>query len=415
MNGSAACSECRRGKYSTGTAETSEATCITCPAHTYSGEGSSMLVNCTCNKGYTGADGGAECSACRAGTFKDVNGSTACVPCARGKYLESQGNKEESDCVRCLPGKFSTVVGAFRAVQCQNCAAGKYVELEGSDVETDCVQCTAGKFSTVVGAAKSAECQHCEAGKFSAALGAVEVSTCKFCDSGKYSNERGSSSCVTCPSGKKTNTPGAVAQSACAVCRNISTDSGAPTCKLEVLSPELAAALATAGTTIITTGVSAGVILSLASESAAVSASTMSLITQVQFLALSLKVGGSQGSPALATISDGLAWSRYRLPVKILPSNSSFITGMRRRETNECNWDAGLEAVETLVGCLIILSLVALARGMVAWVIVHILKREELLSLKFPAWEVRPHHGLCSVCLSVCLSVYMCTYRGRDG
>ena len=31
-----------------------------------------MLVDCTCNKGYTGADGTA-CTACEAGSFKEVN------------------------------------------------------------------------------------------------------------------------------------------------------------------------------------------------------------------------------------------------------------------------------------------------------------------------------------------------------
>ena len=69
VNGSAPCSLCSQGKYSTAIAEISESTCIDCPAHTYSGIGSKQQTNCTCNKGYTGPDGAA-CAACIAGTYR---------------------------------------------------------------------------------------------------------------------------------------------------------------------------------------------------------------------------------------------------------------------------------------------------------------------------------------------------------
>ena len=88
VNGSAACTLCSRGKYSTATAGISEATCSACPAHTYSGAGSSVLTNCTCNKGYTGPDG-VECEACVAGTYKDGERHSTVRLMLAGEVLDS--------------------------------------------------------------------------------------------------------------------------------------------------------------------------------------------------------------------------------------------------------------------------------------------------------------------------------------
>ena len=90
VNGSAPCSLCAQGKYSTAVAAINEATCSKCPTHTYSHGGSSMLTNCTCNKGYTGPDGAA-CAACIVGTYKDLNGSGPCSLCTEGKYSAQTG------------------------------------------------------------------------------------------------------------------------------------------------------------------------------------------------------------------------------------------------------------------------------------------------------------------------------------
>jgi hypothetical protein len=57
VNGTASCRLCSAGKYSTETGQVSEVMCRSCPSHTYSGEGSNMLTNCTCNVGYTGPNG----------------------------------------------------------------------------------------------------------------------------------------------------------------------------------------------------------------------------------------------------------------------------------------------------------------------------------------------------------------------
>ena len=97
VNGSAPCSLCSHGNYWTLSGGISESTCSECPSYTYSPVGSSMLTNCTCNKGYTGPDG-IQCAACIAGTYKDVNGSAPCSPCSEGKYSTETGEMLESTC-----------------------------------------------------------------------------------------------------------------------------------------------------------------------------------------------------------------------------------------------------------------------------------------------------------------------------
>jgi len=68
VNGSSSCILCASGKYSSETGEIAESTCTDCPAATYSGDGSELPTDCTCNRGYTGADGG-PCTECVAGSF----------------------------------------------------------------------------------------------------------------------------------------------------------------------------------------------------------------------------------------------------------------------------------------------------------------------------------------------------------
>ena len=59
-----------------------------------------MLVNCTCNKGYTGADGQA-CTGCVAGTFKEVNGSAACSLCPGGTHSGALAPISMMTCEEC--------------------------------------------------------------------------------------------------------------------------------------------------------------------------------------------------------------------------------------------------------------------------------------------------------------------------
>ena len=75
-------------------------TCITCPAHSSSSVESVDILNCTCNEGYTGADGG-PCSACAAGSYKEANGSSPCTLCAAGKFSTDEAGRRQSTCSNC--------------------------------------------------------------------------------------------------------------------------------------------------------------------------------------------------------------------------------------------------------------------------------------------------------------------------
>jgi allantoicase len=78
------------------------------------------------------------------GTYSSALGASVCLDCPAGKYLATQGNDAESDCVLCGAGKYSSTPGA---ATCIECGAGKYLASQGGDEEADCMLCGAGKYS----------------------------------------------------------------------------------------------------------------------------------------------------------------------------------------------------------------------------------------------------------------------------
>jgi len=240
VNGSAPCINCARGKYSIGTGMTSEATCSGCPTHTYSREGSSKIGNCTCNKGYTGADG-ETCTACATGTFKDVNGSEACSLCPDGKYSTSTGAISEATCDAC-PAASSSGAGSDEGTdcvcnmgytgpaggECSSCAAGTFKNVTGSSV---CLQCSWGKYSIGTGMTSEATCSGCPphtySGEGSSKIGnctcnkgytGADGEACTACAAGTFKDVNGSSPCSLCPGGTYSTLSGAVSVAVCGEC-----------------------------------------------------------------------------------------------------------------------------------------------------------------------------------------------------
>jgi hypothetical protein len=166
-NGSQACTLCGQGKFSTAVAETLEQTCVTCPSHTFSNEGSNNLTLCKCNKGYTGPDG-VECTACREGTYKTVNGSAECSLCARGKYSSGTAQIFEAACQDCPDNTFTPREGSTLVTNC-SCNLG-YTGPEG----VACAACIPGTYKDVNG---TADCTHCEHGKYSEEWADIGAST----------------------------------------------------------------------------------------------------------------------------------------------------------------------------------------------------------------------------------------------
>jgi hypothetical protein len=208
-NGSASCTLCSEGKYSTEIASVSKATCSDCPAHTFSGVGSSILSNCTCNKGYTGPDG-VECTACDAGSFKDTNGSAACTLCSEGKYSTARAAIVQTTCQDCALHSWSPT-GSTREQDCL-CDVGYTGPYDSS-----CLACEVGTYKDINGSAPCKACPaltHSPLASVSATLcgciaghqglgGAAEQNTtmCEACVGGLYKSGVGSGPCAPCASG----------------------------------------------------------------------------------------------------------------------------------------------------------------------------------------------------------------------
>jgi hypothetical protein len=97
VRGATTCKNCTAGKFSTSIAASSSSACTPCPLGSDSGPGSSSIENCTCNPGYSGANG--TCTMCPAGTYKQAQGTASCLDCGYG----SNSTKAAENCF-CLPG-----------------------------------------------------------------------------------------------------------------------------------------------------------------------------------------------------------------------------------------------------------------------------------------------------------------------
>ena len=153
--------------------------CLACPVGTSSTKGSTEVTDCTCLPGYTAASDGVACTACDAGTFKDVKGSTACETCRVNSEslsgsvlcLCSAGFTDADNewCASCDAGTFKSVVGSAVCTSCPSHTSGvsKSIEL------TNC-KCVAGYTASSDGVA----CTACEAGTYKVGTGVGECSTC---------------------------------------------------------------------------------------------------------------------------------------------------------------------------------------------------------------------------------------------
>jgi len=237
VNGSALCSLCLRGKYSTAIAAISESTCSKCPTHSYSGIGSSQLTNCTCNKGYTGPDGAA-CGPCIAGTYKDVNGSAPCTLCSKGTYSAETAQISESTCNDCPAHAFSGVGSGLLTnctcnkgytgpdgAECEACEAASFKDVNGSSA---CTLCPGGKYSAATAAISNATCLGCPSYTYSGAGSGLLTNctcwrgytgsggeNCTACVASKYKDVNGSAACSLCPAGKYSAETGV---SVCSMC-----------------------------------------------------------------------------------------------------------------------------------------------------------------------------------------------------
>ena len=185
--GPAACTNCARGTFNTHNASRSEAACLSCPFFSNSSLGSTSIVNCSCNPGFTGPNG-QNCSACQPGTFKNVSGHATCKSCPVNTYQPVFGAAQLSDCLTC---GFSSVslAGSSNRSDCL-CAKGHTEAAHG-----ECQACERGTFKPHRG---NMPCTNCSAGTFLGETGGFMTGNCSVCETNTFSHA-GAVSCEKCP------------------------------------------------------------------------------------------------------------------------------------------------------------------------------------------------------------------------
>lgn len=165
------------------------------------------------------------CAPCIPGRFSSsvgAIGSTNCKECPAGKY----SNSGSSECSLCLPGTFSTSLGS---ANCTQCSIGTFSVTSGATSISTCVQCPVGTYSSLLGASSCQQCLSgtynaetgksvctlCPPGTYSRKTGATSEADCLPCPVGKFSADEGSTLCQLCDAGTYTNSPGQVTCTKC--------------------------------------------------------------------------------------------------------------------------------------------------------------------------------------------------------
>jgi hypothetical protein len=118
--------------------------------------------------------GSAECSECIAGTFSTTLAATSidtCQPCDAGQYSTTVGADSITACQAC-PLNSNAPAASNELIDCL-CDAGFSGPNGGP-----CTQCDVGKYKASAG---PDDCTDCESGKYSSVLGAIAVDTCSAC------------------------------------------------------------------------------------------------------------------------------------------------------------------------------------------------------------------------------------------
>lgn len=155
-------------------------TCESCPSDTTTSvRGADNVLDCQCNAGYTGQNGG-PCTFCEEGKHKDSLGSTSCIGCAYGQEPDTT----HTFCKLCEIGKYRN---NYR-LSCTECAFRHYAENEGS---LECTICPAYSFTLSEGSTSLSDCQTCDSG-----YEWIHEVGCSICTAGKYES---GDTCLDCP------------------------------------------------------------------------------------------------------------------------------------------------------------------------------------------------------------------------
>ena len=171
---------------------------------------------------YAGPSLYSPCLSCEAGKYQNLNGQDQCQKCDHGTYALSIGNK---GCTSCPAGKYtdSAICFSIRAEltrggdDIDDCDSWNETQTkeclipECADQESDCVDCPTGKYTTGNGeedclscadgqGVRNNQCEDCEAGKYSLTDVSNALHTdgvCQYCPQHQIPNID-STGCVNC-------------------------------------------------------------------------------------------------------------------------------------------------------------------------------------------------------------------------
>ena len=151
--GSALCSLCPVGKYSSATAQTSVASCVTCPDASSSPPGSGNGADCICNIGFTGPNG-QPCAPCAVGKYKDLNGTVECQSCPSVAATSFYDHTRARHGFRQVPGWNTTSLPASTSLSSCTCAPGSLGNTGGPCSPTSWAYCRNCQVSLLSGNAQ---------------------------------------------------------------------------------------------------------------------------------------------------------------------------------------------------------------------------------------------------------------------
>lgn len=171
-----------------------------CPSFSTSSPLSTTVDDCQCVKGYSGDT----CSACAAGTYKNLVSDAACTPCPNNTYSTNLGATNISQCSSC-PENSQSTLGSSSIDNCicdanyerfqDTCIPVCPVNSARSVAGGPCL-CNKG-YTGADGEAPlyAAVCTICPLGYFKDSPGSAE---CSICPENTYADSLGSTNCTTC-------------------------------------------------------------------------------------------------------------------------------------------------------------------------------------------------------------------------
>lgn len=121
--GTAVCTAFQNGTYASVLGATSQSNASACAGNSTSPEGSTLVTQCACNAGFTGAivTVADRCAACAAGKFKIVTGAVGCTDCPENTYSTAAA-RTNSTCDHCGRNAIAPA-GSASSAAC-SCSAG---------------------------------------------------------------------------------------------------------------------------------------------------------------------------------------------------------------------------------------------------------------------------------------------------